>query len=202
MARDDDFTWREFNKAAASADAVVAVPPAIASAQTLPKIRTVLAALVAAASSLCAQPALARGHVRFVNDRIAEVFEYAMNRSPSFRELIATLDILDRVVYVEEGQCGDGTPRGCLVLMPMSGGKKLLVRINPRQPNRLVAAQLAHELYHAMEVAQEPDVVDELSLRELYRRIGHRSCFNEGDGCWETRAATAFEALVVRELRQ
>ena len=161
-----------------------------------------LIALACGAGVVCPRPAQADGHVRFVNDRIGEVFQQAMKRSPAFRELIATLDGLDRVIYVQEGQCGDGTVRGCLVLMPVIGSRHLLIRINPRQANRLVVAELAHELYHAMEIAREPDVVDDASLRDLYRRIGERSCFNERDACWETRGARAFEIRVVREVER
>jgi len=140
-------------------------------------------------------------HVRFDNDRIREVFEYAMKRSPSFGDLVATLELLDRVVYVEEGLCRHRQQSGCLVLMPTPGAKNLLVRIDPRQPIRAVVAQLAHELYHALEVAREPAIVDELSLRDLYVRIGER-CLPADDNCWETRAAVAFEALVTRQLNR
>jgi hypothetical protein len=139
-------------------------------------------------------------HIRVDNDRISEVLRYAMKRSPSFGDLIATLELLDRVVYIEEGHCRHRELRACLQLMPTVGTRNLLVRIDPRQPIRSVVAQLAHELYHAVEIAREPDVVDTASLRNLYERTGERSCFTDSDDCWETRAALAFEALVTREL--
>jgi len=37
------------------------------------------------------------------------------------------------------------------------------------------AAVLAHELWHALEVAREPHVVDRHSFEALYQHIGHRS---------------------------
>jgi hypothetical protein len=80
--------------------------------------------------------------------------------------------------------------------------RNLLVRIDPRQPIRLAASQLAHELYHALEGAREPEVIDEASLRSLFERIGERTCARIGDTCWETRAARAFEALVTRQLNK
>jgi hypothetical protein len=149
---------------------------------------------------LLARPAFASGHVRFDNKRIAEVFRYAVNRSPSFEALIETLNLTDRVVYVEEGRCPHPIEHSCLALMPTPNAKNILVRIDPRQPINVVVAQLAHELYHVAEVSKEPAVVDAASLRELYSRIGDRGCFAESDDCWETRAACAFEALVTREL--
>jgi len=140
------------------------------------------------------------GHVHTGNVRIREVLSYAIERSPSFRDLLATLNLFDRVVYVEEGPCRHREQRGCVQLMRTPGGRNLLVHIDPRQPINAVVGQLAHELYHAMEIAREPNVVNPSSMRELYRRIGEHACFEDSDDCWETRAALAFEALVLRQL--
>lgn len=142
----------------------------------------------------------AAGRVRFDNDRIGEVFRYAVKHSPSFVDLVATLDTLDRLVYVEEGRCGRPEERACLHIPRARDAKILVVKVDPRQSLRSVALQLAHELYHALEVSREPDVVDSVTLRALYERIGERSCFGGTESCWETRAAVAFEALVARQL--
>ncbi len=138
--------------------------------------------------------------IRFDNSRIDEVFRYAMKHSPSFVDLVATLETLDRLVYVEEGHCGRSEERACLHIVHAPDSRVIVIRIDPRQPIRAVALHLAHELYHALEVAREPDVVDAVTLRALYERIGVRSCFGGAESCWETRAAVAFEALVARQL--
>jgi len=137
-------------------------------------------------------------HVRTSDARIEEVLQYALKQSPSLEDLIATFDVVDRVVDIEEGHCQHQGQPGCLQLMP--GGRNILVQVDPRQTNRAVALQIAHELYHALEVGREPAVVDAASLRNLYEVIGERSCFTSPDRCWETRAAVAFEALVERQL--
>lgn len=137
-------------------------------------------------------------NVRSSNARIHEVLRYALTRSPSFQDVVATLDLLDRVVYIEEGQCRHREQRSCLQLIP--GGKNLLVQVDPRLPLRAVVGQLAHELYHAVEIAREPGVADPAALETLYQRIGEPGCFLRSDHCWETRAARAFEALVMRQL--
>ena len=149
------------------------------------------------------QPGRSNSHIRFNNLRIAELFRHGIKRSPSFRDLAATLEILEPVVYVEDGQCPPATSgAGCLRVVPASahGRKHLFVRFDARQPLRRAVSQLAHELYHAVEVGREPDVVDQASLSRLYARIGFRSCGAQGGECWETRAAAAFEALVMEEL--
>lgn len=170
---------------------------------TKPMQRLILACVCAATIPvrgpvLTASTQFIPAHVRTSNARIEEVLQYALQRSPSFRDVIATLDLLDRVVYIEEGHCRHREQRGCLQLMP--GGKNILVQVDPRQIVRSVALQVAHELYHAVEVGREPTVVDAASLQRLYQTIGERSCFTSPDSCWETRAAIAFEALVARQL--
>jgi hypothetical protein len=148
-----------------------------------------------------AEPAGEESRIRLSNGRIEEIFRYAMRKSPSFGELVATIELLDRVVYVEEGSCRPHSRAGCLHMMPAAAeAKNLLIRFDSRQPIRLAAAALAHELYHALEIAREKTVTDPASLRQLFARIGERSCPQESDDCWETRAATAFEALVLSEL--
>jgi hypothetical protein len=146
------------------------------------------------------EPNRAESHIRFNSSRISELFRHGMRHSPSFRDLVATLEVLDSIVYVEEGSCRQGTMTPCLQAMPpTAGAKRLLVKFDPRQPLRRAVSQLAHELYHAAEVGREADVTDQASLRRLYARIGFRSCL-DSDDCWETRAAIAFEALIMEDL--
>ena len=153
----------------------------------------------AALTARAAEPA-AWNRIRFDNPRIAEVFRFAVKKSTAFQDLVATLELADRMVYIEEGSCRHQLVQGCLQLMATPGGKHLLVRIASRELINRVAAQLAHELYHAAEIGREPSAIDEASIRALYHRIGERSCATNSDDCWETRAAVAFETLVIKEL--
>ena len=57
-------------------------------------------------------------------------------------------------------------------------------------------ALLGHELYHALEIAQEPGVRDTQTLRALYRRIGHEY----GRGQFETEPARTAGRRVQAEL--
>ena len=146
------------------------------------------------------QSASPYSRIRFDNARIAEVVRFATRKSTAFEDVIATLEQLNRVVYIEEGHCRDSHVSGCLQLMATPGGGNLVIRIDPRQAITTVAVQLAHELYHASEIAREPRAVDEASARELFSRIGFRTCDKPSDDCWETRAAMTFERLVREEL--
>jgi hypothetical protein len=133
--------------------------------------------------------------------QIGQLFEHAMKQSPSFRDLIATVDLLDRSVYIESGRCGHRGQSGCFQLVPTDGATHLVVRVDVSQPAQSVVPRLAHVLYHALEAGREPEVVDEASLAALYRRIGEHSCLADSPSdCWETRAAAAFEQLVRDEM--
>jgi hypothetical protein len=136
------------------------------------------------------------GRIRLYNARISEVFRLARQRSPSFDDLVVTLEQLDRIVYIQEGRCRHGEARSCLQIMPTPGAGNLVIRLDPRQSIVAVVEQLAHELYHAAEIARSPEVRDTASARELFGRIGERSCIADSDDCWETRAAVAFERVV------
>jgi hypothetical protein len=140
------------------------------------------------------------GRVRSSNERINEVLARSLDRSPLLRNLVVALNQLDRVVYVEEGTCPHREQRSCLQLMPTAGGTYMLIKIDSRRSSRVVAAQVAHELYHALEIAREPLVVDAPSFKSLYDRIGRRYCYGQYDGCWETQAALDFEVSVTRQL--
>jgi hypothetical protein len=138
-------------------------------------------------------------HVRSDNPRIQEVIGFAVARSESFQDLMATLDQSDRIVYLEERGCPVREQVSCLYLVPNT--RNLVIHVNPRQPIRTAAANLAHELYHAAEISRAPDVVDISTLQALYERIGEQSCGTQWrHGCWETRAAQAFETLVMRQM--
>jgi hypothetical protein len=139
-------------------------------------------------------------HIRIENERILEIFRFALHKSDAFQDLVATLEQQDRIVYVEEGSCRHVEVSGCVAPMPTPGGKHLLVLIDPRQSINRASAQLAHELYHASEIARYPDAIDVDSVRQLYARIGRRTCAGSFDDCWETSAALTFERLVWSEL--
>ena len=63
-------------------------------------------------------------------------------------------------------------------------------------------AVIAHELRHAVEIAEAVDVVDRASLEALYGRIGTRRARCKGrSACYETAAAAETTAIVFREIR-
>jgi len=140
-------------------------------------------------------------HVRSTDPRVLNALRYGLTRSASFGDVIATLDSSDQTVYIESGPCQPRELRSCLHTVLNREARIVVVRIDAGQPLKSLVAQLAHELFHAVEIAQEPSVIDAGSMRLLYERIGYPSCFDGGKpACWETRAACTFENLVKSQL--
>ena len=155
-----------------------------------------LFAILAACASLSTAQSDAPGRIRYRNERIAEVFDYAAKRSSTFRDLVAAIERSDVVVSIVEGACNGGV-RSCLHLAPRLSGRHAYIRVDPRQPILSVVRQLAHELQHAVELAGAPDVVDDASLQRLYERIGYAGA---SPRAWETLQAQIVETAVIREM--
>ena len=80
------------------------------------------------------------------------------------------------------------------------GWRFLSVEVDDRSPKAIVLAMLGHELQHAVEIANAPDVTNDDGLAALYRRIGYcrKSCGDQPD--LETQAALDTEHRVYAEL--
>jgi hypothetical protein len=140
-------------------------------------------------------------HVRYLDDRIEEVASIAYAQSAAFRALVAVLESSDVVVYVDRGWCMRGAVRSCLHIMTSGGGVRYLhVTLDPYRALTLVVAQLAHELHHATEVANRPEVVDDRTLNALYGEIGFECHDRIGVKCWETEAAKDSERRVQQQV--
>ena len=134
----------------------------------------VLATIVAAgAETVSAQNGAPA--VRAENDSVRELIASGMQRSETFRELSATLDASDVVVYVRFAPCSGGVP-ACLVWASAgAGARRLLIKVDRfgRGTNELTAL-LAHELQHANEVAAAPDITDTDSFHKSFATRGRK----------------------------
>jgi hypothetical protein len=63
-------------------------------------------------------------------------------------------------------------------------------------------ALLGHELRHAVELADDPDVNDDGDYQRFYDRIGYQSCQRAAPRCYETHSAVQAGRDVLRELKQ
>jgi hypothetical protein len=134
--------------------------------------------------------------VRSEDPSIAAVIAAAAERSPVFKQLLATIQATDGLVYVEEGRCGFSV-HACLWLSVTVAGpfRVLRIRVDRRRGSECdLMASIGHELKHAIEVLSEPHVTDRASMYSFLERQGRN-----GLDRFETQAAIGVELQVGRE---
>jgi hypothetical protein len=139
-------------------------------------------------------------HVRTTDPRILALVDAGISGSATFRGLIATLNESDVIVYIESNHTRQALG-GYLAHNIVSQGqyRYLRIAIDIAGSERRLVSLLAHELQHAVEVAQAPDARDSESLDRLFSRLAITfGC--GGTSCFETQAAKDVERRVTKEL--
>ena len=109
----------------------------------------------------------------------------------------------DGIVYVEFGYCAFGHLDGCLLpfIVPTQGQRYVRVIVTPdrhRTSREQLLALIGHELRHALEVLEHPEITDVATMDALYRTIGTPE--TGGLKGYETSAARAAGDKVLSEL--
>jgi hypothetical protein len=116
--------------------------------------------------------------------------------SPSFRALVERLRSTNLIIYIEPAVQLPGVTIGITQLLGVNGEFRYLrVSVDAHATRKALIALVGHELQHAVEIGEAPEVVDQATLRAFFRRIGHESV----DG-YDTEAAHAIGARVWNEL--
>ncbi|MGE0866666.1 MAG: hypothetical protein AB7P34_22415 [Vicinamibacterales bacterium] len=138
--------------------------------------------------------------IRPQDSRSTRLLRDGMARSETFRNLVTRLEASNVFVYVQVSPFIKSTLAGQLTWMTQAGPYRYLrATISPDQTIDQAIASLAHELQHALEVADDEGVVSEETLVSLYKRIGQPSTAAVAAG-WETIAAQETGYQVRREL--
>lgn len=136
-------------------------------------------------------------HVRTTDAAVRSLLARGFRRSNTFASLIARLQESDVIVYVEHLPRLPGGLQGRMMMLPRAHAFRY-VRIQITMQGTLEdsIALLGHELQHAIEVADSPDVGDQDTLSQLYQRIGMRG----GPHVYDTIAAQEVGRAVLKEL--
>jgi hypothetical protein len=125
----------------------------------------------------------------------------AAQRSPAIREWINRLEALDIPVYVRGRVFTQLDLDGRIGLLAAAGGHRFLViELACGRSEVSQMATLGHELFHAIEIAEEPSVVSAATLADLYSRIGIETGDQRGRRTFETEAAAAAGLRARRQL--
>ena len=134
--------------------------------------------------------------VRPLSNISRSIVNEAVRRSPTVKRLLAELQQRDVLVFFDI----NATPSndlGTTSVMSTAGGFRMVrVLISANLDPRRRIEVLGHELQHVLEIASEQSVVDQVSLRGLYSRIGYQV----GASSFETDEARQIELQVRREL--
>jgi hypothetical protein len=142
--------------------------------------------------------------VRSTNATVLTLVREGAARSVAFRSLVDQIERSNGIVYVEFGTCAFGHLNACLLafVVPSHGERYLRVLLTAGESRRnhdQLLALVAHELQHACEVLEHPEVVDIATLNSLYEHIGVP--LTGGLSGYETSAARAAGDRVLTELR-
>lgn len=157
--------------------------------------------LRAEAGGGCSQPdATIPVRVRASSPDLREALRSGIRRSPLLASLVRRIEASDGFVYLHRGGLplrNAGRLLGGLSHDIVAGPDyRLLTIVVWQQPGDQMICTVAHELRHALEVLDAPEAVDQLSVKQLYDRIGLKI----RSSVYETDAAERVGERVKREL--
>lgn len=118
------------------------------------------------------------GRIRILDAQMRLLFDAGMERSPTFRGLVARLNASDVVVYLRADPSLSSTLAGQLqYVSSVAGLRYVVVKVTWDADRPLVhrIAALGHELQHALEIADTPSIVDTSTLQQAYEAFGYLS---------------------------
>lgn len=137
--------------------------------------------------------------VRSTDPQLVRLLEMGARRSYSFAELVRSLHETDVIVYVEVVSAMPRFVDGHTFLVSSREGQRYLrIQVRPGLHPDDTIALIAHELRHALEVAEERGVTTQAAFAAFYGRIGQAVAGHESR--FDTEAARAMGRMVRREL--
>ena len=112
--------------------------------------------------------------LRPLDPSLRAVLEAGRQYSPTFKALVDRLEAGTLVVYVQYGQL-QSRIQGRLVFLSAIGPRRyVLVELARELDAARLIAIVGHELQHAVEVLEQPDIVDQATFADAFSRAGFR----------------------------
>jgi hypothetical protein len=181
-----------------------------ATMRNLPVVRAALVLLLVLAGVrlVASTPSAASSRVpalkvlRVADRALSDLIDLGISRSPTLRFLESRLEDDQVIAYVVWGaKLPSGTAARTRLIGAGGGYRYLSIELDIRLARLNVLAMLGHELQHAAEIGDAPEVVDDKSMAILYHRIGIEQRDSTIEGLWfETWAAIEAGHRVYNEL--
>ena len=138
--------------------------------------------------------------VRSSDHALADLVGLATRGSKTFRQLVASIEMTNGIVYVEPGKCGHGV-HACLQMWMQVSGQNRFLRVvidgATRHSDVETMSSIGHELQHAIEALGDPSIRDGVTMFNFFKR------FAPTDGNrFETTAAVNAGNAIYDELRE
>ena len=139
--------------------------------------------------------------VRTLEPRLADLVQEGILRSETFRGLVAQLQEGDVVVYVRYEPLPPGVHGRMSFLSAVAGIRYVLVAVTPDLDSARSIVVLGHELRHAVEVLELPEIVDSATFAFAYEHTTYRRRqFADGGIGLDTLAAVHAGVQVWKEI--
>jgi hypothetical protein len=140
-------------------------------------------------------------HLRPQTTDARQLVAEATRRSASIRDMVDRLERSDVIVYIRHRVFAESGLEGWIGILSTAAGRRyLVIELACGRPLNDQMATLGHELHHALEIADQPSVVDPRSLAALYKRIGIRTTGFGPAQMFETAGAREAALQVRREV--
>lgn len=139
--------------------------------------------------------------IRILDATLKSLFEHGLTQSPTLRTLVEKVEAASILVFVEADiRMPDRLGARLKFVTAINGVRYVRADINCTLAPRRQVALLAHELQHALEIADRPDIVDAEAMESLYEDIGFESFENGRHRSFETDVALDVQETVDREM--
>jgi hypothetical protein len=139
--------------------------------------------------------------IRTFDAHLHALVEQGLRESQTFRVLAGRIEQSDVIVYLLPDISPPTGVAGRLTFLSASGSVRYVaVRLRPLGSTVRELAMLAHELQHAVEIAERPSIVDQQTLAREYLRFGHVNPSMPQGTAFDTRDAVEAGYRVYREL--
>ncbi len=142
-------------------------------------------------------------HIRTTDRQLRAALDDGIAHSGTFQGLVTHLEASDVVVFVVYDRKPGQNLASKISFVSAAGGRRYLtIGLMTRLPRVRQVSILAHELQHAVEIADAPAVVSTASMARYYAGLKYAGVLDANvDHRFESRAAITVEETVAREMR-